>query len=64
MSLLVQCEILGHFVNTSAANSNCSLRNSDYAMQLSKKQKMFSEFFAIVLKSASIFEHFEKKSTS
>ena len=30
-------------------------------MQLSKKQKTFSQFSAAFLKSASNFEHFEKK---
>ena len=30
-------------------------------MQLSKKQKAFSEFIAVFLKSTSNFEHFEKE---
>ena len=30
-------------------------------MPLSKKQKMFSEFFAAILKYNSNFEHFENK---
>ena len=32
-------------------------------MQLSKKQKIFSQFFAPFLKSTSNFEDFEKKMT-
>ena len=33
-------------------------------MQLSKKVKIFSQFFASFLKSSSNFEHFEKKDDS
>ena len=33
-------------------------------MQLSKKENIFSEFFAVFLKSLSYFEHFEKKDDS
>ena len=33
-------------------------------MQLSRKQKTFSEFFAAFLKSSLNFEHFQKKDDS
>ena len=61
-------EILGGFVNTSTADSKYSLRNRknlphSIQLQLSKKQKIFSAFFAAYLKPASNFEYFEKKIT-
>ena len=47
MSLLVICEILGHFVNTLTADDKYYLRNSEkllkpIQMQLSKKLTKFS----------------------
>ena len=56
MSLLVICDILGYFVNTLIADDWYSFRSSEtlwqtIQMQLSKKQKGFSEFFAPFLKS-------------
>ena len=66
MSLLVICEILGHFVNTLTADDyilfvivkNC---HNHIQMQLSKKQKTFSQFFGPFLKTKSIFERLRKK---
>ena len=56
MSLLVICDISGYFVNTLIADDWYSFRSSEtlwqtIQMQLSKKQKAFSEFFAPFLKS-------------
>ena len=50
MSLLVTCEILGLFFNTLTVNDRYSFRNSrnlpqPIQIQLSKKQKVFSQFF-------------------
>ena len=50
MSLLVIGQILGLFVNTLTPDDKYSLRNSEFLlqtieMQLSKKQKTFSQFF-------------------
>ena len=66
MSLLVICEILEHFVDTSTADNKYSSRNSEILlepiqMQLSKKQINFSEFFASFLKSKSIFQRFQEE---
>ena len=60
------CEILGVFVNLSIANDKYILRNSQtllqpIQMQLSKREKGFSNCFAPFLKSTSDFKHFEKK---
>ena len=43
--------------------SLCNRENLQQSIQvqLSKKQKTFSEFFNLFLKSTSNFEHFEKK---
>ena len=54
------------FVNTSNADDNYSPRNrkklpQPIQLQLSKKQKKFSQFFAAYLKSISNIEHFETK---
>ena len=56
MSLLEICDISGYFVNTLIADDWYSFRSSEtlwqtIQMQLSKKQKGFSEFFAPFLKS-------------
>ena len=66
MSLLVTCEILGLFVNRLTINDKYSFRYREslpqpIPMQLSKKQKTFSEYNANFLKSISNFEHLEKK---
>ena len=67
-SLLVICKISRQFPNTLSADGKYSLFNRDnltqpIQMQLSRKQKTFSEFFCAFLKSSSNFEHFEKKMT-
>ena len=48
------------------ADDKYSLQNREnllqaIQLQVSKKKKMFSKFFAAYLKSASNFEHFERK---
>ena len=63
---LTGSEILGVFVNTVTADDKYSLQNREnllqaIQLQVSKKKKMFSKFFAAYLKSASNFEHFERK---
>ena len=65
-SLLLNSQILGLLVNTLAADEKYPLVKRDsltikFQMQLSQKQKTFSEFFAAFLKSAINFKHFEKK---
>ena len=59
-------QILGLLVNTLAADEKYPLVKRDsltikFQMQLSQKQKTFSEFFAAFLKSTINFKHFEKK---
>ena len=54
------------FPNTLSADGKYSLLNRDnltqpIQMQLSRKQKTFSEFFSAFLKSSLNFEHFLKK---
>ena len=54
------------FVITSNADDKYSLRNrkklpQPIQLQLSKKQKNFSQFFSAYLKSISNIEHFETK---
>ena len=66
MSLLVTSEIWGLFVNRLTANDTYFLRNREtlpqaIQMQLSKKEKSFSEFFASFFKFPLNFKHFEKK---
>ena len=66
MSPLVTCEILGLFVNLFTADDKYSFRNTDnlrqpILMQLSKKQKTFSQFSAAFLNFRSNFELFGKK---
>ena len=64
--LLVICKISRLFPNTLSADGKYSLFNRDnltepIQMQVSRKQKTFSEFFAAFLKSSFNFEHFQKK---
>ena len=68
-SLLLRCKISRLFINTLSANGKYSLFNRDnltepIQMQLSRKQKTFSEFFSAFLKSSLNFEHFQKKDDS
>ena len=65
-SLLVICKISRLFPNTLSADGKYSLLNRDnltqpIQMQLSRKQKTFSDFFSAFLKSSLNFEHFLKK---
>ena len=65
MSLLLICGILGLFVNTLPSDDEYSLRNSEnleqpIQKQLREKKQLFLNFFRAFLKSASIFEYFEK----
>ena len=65
-SLLLTWQILGLLVNTLAADEKYPVLNRDnltipIQMQLSEKQKKFSEFFAAFLKRILNFEHFASK---
>ena len=65
-SLLLTSQILGLLVNTLAVDEMYRVLNRDnltipIQMQLSEKQKTFSQFFAAFLKFTLNFEHFEKK---
>ena len=65
-SLLVIWKISRLFPNTLSGDGKYSLFNRDnltqpIQMQLSRKQKTFSEFFSAFLKSSLNFEHFLKK---
>ena len=65
-SVLVICKISRLFPNTLSADGKYSLLNRDnltqpIQIQLSRKQKTFSEFFAAFLKSSWNFQHFQKK---
>ena len=65
-SLLVIWKIFRLFVNTVTADDKYSLFNKHNStqrihMQLSQKQKIFSEFFSQRLKSNLNFDHFQKK---
>ena len=67
-SLWLTCIFLGLLVNTLAADEKYPVLNRDnltipIQMQLSQKQKTFSQFFAAFLKSSLNFKHFEKKMT-
>ena len=58
-------QIVGLLVNTFPADENYTVLNRDnltipIQMQLSQKQKTFSEFFAAFLKFRVNFEYFEK----
>ena len=64
--LSVICKISRLFPNTLSADGNYSLLNRDnltepIQMQLSRKQKTFSDFFSAFFKSSLNFEHFLKK---
>ena len=66
--MLVLSEILGLFVNTLTVDDNYCLLYRDnltqpIQIQLSQKQKNFSEFFSAFLKSTLNFQHFEKGMT-
>ena len=68
-SLLVIRKISRLFPNTLSADDKYSLLNRDnltqpIQMQLSRKQKTFSEFFCSFLKSSLNFEHFQRKDDS
>ena len=64
--LLVICKISRLFPNTLSADGKCSLFKGDNLtepiyMQVSRKQKTFSQFFAAFLKSRLNLEHFQKR---
>ena len=66
LSLLVIWKISRLFINTLSADGKYSLFNRDNLtqpnqMQLSRKEKPFSDFFSVVLTSSLKFEHFQKK---
>ena len=66
MSPLVLGEILGAFVNTFNADGKYPVQGSEnlqlpIQMQLSEKEKTFSEFFVPFLEFTSNFDHFAKK---
>ena len=66
MSLLVICEILEHLVNILTTDDKYFLCKSEnlqqpIQLQISKKQKTFSQFFAPFLKFTLNFKHFEKR---
>ena len=68
-SLLVICKISRLFIYTLSVDGKYSPFNRDnltqpIQMQLSRKQKTFSEFFCAFLKSSLNFEHFQKKDDS
>ena len=68
-SLLVICKIPRLFRNTLSGDGKYSLFNRDnltqpIQMQVSRKQKTFSEFFSAFLKTSLKFEHFQKKDDS
>ena len=65
-SLLLICKMLRLFVNTLSAVKKYSLPNRGnlthpIQMQLSRKQKTFSEFFSAFSNCRWNFEHFQKK---
>ena len=64
--LLLTCQILGVLLNTLATNERYPVLNRDnlttpIQMILSQKQKTFSQFCAMFLKSRLNFEHFKKE---
>ena len=68
-SLLVICKIPRLFRNTLSGDGKYSLFNRDnltqpIQMQVSRKQKTFSEFFSAFLKTSLKFEDFQKKDDS
>ena len=65
-SLLLTCQIFGLLVNILAADEKYPVLNREnltipIQMQLSQKQKIFSQFFAAFLEARLNFEHYEKK---
>ena len=63
-SLLLTCQISGLLVNTLATDEKYPVVNRDnltipIQMQLSQKQKSFSQFFGAFFKFSLNFEHFE-----
>ena len=65
-SLLLTCKILGLLVNTLAADEKYPVLNRDnltipIQMQLSQKNKIFSQLFAAFSKSTLNFKYFERK---
>ena len=65
-ALLLTCQILGLLVNTLAADEKYPVLNRDnltipIQMQLSQKQKTFSQLFRELLKSRINYKHFERK---
>ena len=65
-AFLLTCQILGLLVNTLAADEKYPVLNRDnltipIEMQLSEKEKSFSQFFPRFLKSMSNFAPFEEK---
>ena len=65
-SLVVIWKITRHFPNTLSSDGKYSLLNRDnltqqIQMQVSRKKKLFSEFFSSFLKSSLNFEHLKKK---
>ena len=65
-SLVMTCKILALLLNTLAADEKYLVLHRDnltipIQMQLSQKQKTFSEFFAAFLKSRLNFKYFLKK---
>ena len=60
------CEILGPFVNTFTVHDKYSVLNKQYLlhpthMQLTQKQKTFSQVFSAFLKCRLNFEHIQKE---
>ena len=67
-SLFLTCKILGLLVNTLASHENYLLLHRDnltipIKMQLSQKQKPFSQLLAAFLRCSFNFKHFEKRMT-
>ena len=65
-SFLVICKFLSLFVNTFTAYDKYSVLNKQYLlhpthMQLTQKQKSFTQFFSAVWKSRLNFEHIQKR---
>ena len=65
-AFLLTCQILGLLVNTLAADEKYPVLNRDnltipIQMQLSQKQKTFSQLFRELLKSRINYKHFERK---
>ena len=65
-SLLLTCQVLGHLFETLAADDKYPFLSRDnltkqIQMQLSQKEKKFSEFFSPFLKYWLCFEYFDLK---